>query len=63
MSYPTADFTGLETDDNTSANGSFVFNGSVTLSSFQAEASGYTFTPHQAGSKAGFCYFSIHASE
>jgi len=63
VSYPTADFTGLETDSNTSANGSFVFNGPVVLSSFTAEATGYTFGEHQAATKAGFCYFMMLASE
>jgi hypothetical protein len=63
VSYPAADFSALETDDNTSANGSFVFNGPVTLSSFTAVASGYTFGEHQAATKAGFCYFMMLASE
>ena len=63
VSYPTADFSALETDDNTSANGSFVFNSSITLSSYIAVADGYTFSEHQAASKPDFCYFSIHASE
>jgi hypothetical protein len=63
VSYPTADFSGLETDDNTSANGSFVFNGEVTLSSYTAVADGYTFGEHQAATKAGFCYFMMLASE
>ena len=64
VSYPAADLTALETDDNTSANGMFVFNGAVTLGpAFIAEASGYTFSGHQAASKANFCYFSMHASE
>ncbi len=64
VSYPAADLSSLETDDNTSANGMFVFNGAVALGpSYIAEASGYTFEGHQAASKANFCYFSVHASE
>lgn len=63
--YPTADFSGLETDDNTSANGSYVFDigSSLPLSNYTAEATGYTFGVHQAASKAGFCYFMIIASD
>jgi hypothetical protein len=63
--YPTADFSGLETDDNTSANGSYVFDidSALVLSNFTAEATGYTFGDHQAASKAGFCYFMIISSE
>jgi hypothetical protein len=63
--YPTADFMGLETDGNTSANGSYVFDidTALTLSNFTAEATGYTFGEHQAASKAGFCYFMIITSE
>ncbi|MBW2260990.1 MAG: hypothetical protein JRG91_03375 [Deltaproteobacteria bacterium] len=63
VSYPVADFSALETDDDTSANGVFVFNSSVVLSSFTAEATGYTFGEHQAATKAGFCYFMMLASD
>lgn len=63
VSYPTADLTGLETDDNTSASGMFVFNGAVTLGRFTAEASGHTFGEHTAATKPEFCYFMLMADE
>jgi hypothetical protein len=61
--YPTAAFDGLETDGTTSANGSFVMEGALGLTSFTAEATGLTFGDHQAATKAGFCYFSMMTSE
>jgi hypothetical protein len=63
--YPTADFSGLETDGNTSANGVYIITDTLTLTSdITAEATGLTFAEdHQAATKPGFIYFLPIASE
>jgi len=62
VAYPNATMTGLETDSNTSANGSFVITVPLTtIRVFTATATGYTFGTHQAATKAGFIYFMIMA--
>ena len=57
--YPTADFSGVESDSNTSANGIYVVPGPLTLSTITAEKTDFTFTTGQAATKGGFCYFLI----
>jgi hypothetical protein len=63
VEYPTADFSGLESDGDTSANGSYVITESLALTALTAEASGYTFGEHNAATKGGFCYFQMMTSE
>jgi hypothetical protein len=59
VAYPNAAMDNLETDGNTSANGSFVIviTAALPLTNITATASGYTFDVHQAATKAGFIYF------
>lgn len=59
VAYPNADFSGLETDDSTSANGSYVVDQELGLSALTATATGYAFGEHQAATKEGFCYFQM----
>jgi hypothetical protein len=61
--YPTADFSGVETDGNTSANGVYIITDALTTiaGDLTAEATGYTFGDHSAATKGGFIYFLVMA--
>jgi hypothetical protein len=57
--YPNADFSGVESDGNTSANGVFIITDvlAMMIIDLTAAATGYTFEDHQAATKGGFIYF------
>jgi len=60
VAYPTADFSGLEADGNTSANGVFVIQDALTgITNITVNATGYTFDDDMAATKAGFIYFLV----
>lgn len=57
VEYPNADFTGVESDGDTSVSGCFVVTESLTMASLTAQVTGYTFDNYFASTVDGVCLF------